>query len=79
MFFEAILREDRSLLDLLDGRFTFVNERLAQHYGIPGVKGERFRRVIVPPERGGVLTHASVLTVTSNPTQTSPVKRGKGG
>ncbi|MBX6315639.1 MAG: DUF1592 domain-containing protein, partial [Isosphaeraceae bacterium] len=79
LFFEAVMREDRSLLDFLDADFTFLNERLAKHYGIEGVKGDEFRRVALPPEspRGGVLTMASVLAVTSNPTRTSPVKRGK--
>ena len=78
MFFEAIVREDRSLFDLLDADFTFLNERLAKHYGIPGVQGDQFQRVtLTTPERGGLLGHASVLTVTSNPTRTSPVKRGK--
>ena len=77
LFFEAILREDRSILDLLDADFSFVNERLAKHYGIEGVTGQEFRRVKLPPNRGGVLTQASVLTLTSNPTRTSPVKRGK--
>ncbi len=77
LFFEAVVREDRSVLDFLDAPFTFVNERLARHYGIAGVKGDKFRRVAVPPERGGVLGQASMLTVTSNPTRTSPVKRGK--
>ncbi|MBI3865487.1 MAG: DUF1592 domain-containing protein, partial [Planctomycetia bacterium] len=78
LFFEAIVREDRSLFDVLDANFTFVNERLARHYGIPGVQGEQFQRVtLATPERGGILGHASVLTVTSNPTRTSPVKRGK--
>jgi len=77
MVFEAVMREDRSVLDLVGGRFTFVNERLARHYGIEGVRGPRYRRVALPPERAGVLTHASVLTVTSNPTRTSPVRRGK--
>jgi hypothetical protein len=78
LFFEAIAREDRSLFDLLDANFTFVNERLAKHYGIPGVTGDQFQRVtLANPERGGLLGHASVLTVTSNPTRTSPVKRGK--
>jgi hypothetical protein len=77
MVLETVLREDRSILDLLDGRFTFLNERLTKHYGIPGVKGAEFQRVQLPPERGGVLTHASILTLTSNPTRTSPVKRGK--
>jgi hypothetical protein len=77
LFFEAILREDRSILDLLDADFSFVNERLAKHYGIAGVTGPEFRRVKLPPNRGGVLTQAGVLTLTSNPTRTSPVKRGK--
>ena len=78
LFFAAIVREDRSVLDFLDADFTFVNERLARHYGIAGVKGDEFRRVTLDGEqRGGVLTQASVLTVTSNPTRTSPVKRGK--
>jgi len=78
LFFEALIREDRSLLELIDADFTFLNERLAQHYGIEGVKGENFRRVqLEDPVRGGVITQASVLTVTSNPTRTSPVKRGK--
>jgi Protein of unknown function (DUF1592)/Protein of unknown function (DUF1588)/Protein of unknown function (DUF1587)/Protein of unknown function (DUF1585)/Protein of unknown function (DUF1595)/Planctomycete cytochrome C len=77
LFFEAILRENRSILDLLDADFSYVNERLAKHYGIDGVTGPEFRRVKLPGNRGGVLTQASVLTLTSNPTRTSPVKRGK--
>lgn len=78
LFFAAIVREDRSVLDLLDADFTFLNERLAKHYGIRGVEGPEFRRVqLTNPDRGGVLAQASVLTVTSNPTRTSPVKRGK--
>ncbi len=77
LFFEAILRENRSILDLLDADFSFVNGRLAKHYGIEGVSGPEFRRVKLPPNRGGVLTQASILTLTSNPTRTSPVKRGK--
>lgn len=78
MFFEAIVNEDRSVLDFLDGKFTYLNEPLARHYGIPGVHGPEFRRVALDgTERGGVLTQASILTVTSNPTRTSPVKRGK--
>jgi hypothetical protein len=77
-FFEAILREDRPILDFLDADFTFVNERLARHYGLSGVRGKQMRRVsLAGTPRGGVLTEASVLTVTSNPTRTSPVKRGK--
>ena len=85
MFFNAIVREDRSVLELLDADFTFVNARLARHYGLEGVEGDRFRRVSLPAgggqeavqARGGVLTQAAMLTVTSNPTRTSPVKRGK--
>jgi len=78
LFFEAVMKEDRSVLDFLDADFTFVNERLARHYGISGIKGEEFRRVsLAGTPRGGVLTLASVLSVTSNPTRTSPVKRGK--
>jgi hypothetical protein len=77
LFFDAVLREDRPILELLDADFSFVNERLARHYGIAGVIGLEFRRVPVPPNRGGILTQASILTLTSNPTRTSPVKRGK--
>jgi hypothetical protein len=78
MFFDAIVREDRSVLDTLDARFTFLNERLARHYNIPGVKGAYFRRVSLDDsDRGGVLTQGSVLTVSSYPTRTSPVLRGK--
>ena len=77
-FFAAIVREDRSILEFLDCDSTFLNERLARHYGIEGVSGEEFRRVAVDRgTRGGLLGQASVLTVTSNPTRTSPVKRGK--
>jgi hypothetical protein len=76
--FAYILREDRSLLELLDSDYTFVNERLARHYGIANVSGPEMRRVTLPPDspRGGVLTEGTVLAVTSNPTRTSPVKRG---
>jgi hypothetical protein len=77
LFFEAIVREDRSILDLLDADFSFVNERLAKHYGIEGVAGEEFERVKLPANRGGILTQASILTLTSNATRTSPVQRGK--
>jgi mono/diheme cytochrome c family protein len=78
LFFEAIVKEDRSILDFIDGDFTFVNERLAKHYGIPGVRGPEFRRVSLKgTPRAGILTQGSVLTVTSNATRTSPVKRGK--
>lgn len=79
LFFQAVLQEDRPILDLLDSDFTFLNERLARHYGIENVTGEAFQRVALPADspRGGVLTHASLLTLTSNPARTSPVKRGK--
>jgi mono/diheme cytochrome c family protein len=78
LFFEAMVKEDRNILDFLDADFTFVNERLAKHYGISGVRGEEFRRVSLKgTPRAGILTQASILTVTSNPTRTSPVKRGK--
>jgi hypothetical protein len=78
LFFEAVMKEDRSIIEFIDSNYTFVNERLAKHYGITGVKGEEFRRVpLTGGTRGGVLTQASVLTLTSNPTRTSPVKRGK--
>jgi hypothetical protein len=78
LFFETIMKEDRPVTEFLDGRFTFLNERLANHYGIKNVKGEQFRRVTLRGnQRRGVLTHASILTITSNPTRTSPVKRGK--
>jgi mono/diheme cytochrome c family protein len=92
LFFESILREDRSALDLLRANFTYVNERLAKHYGIPNVYGSRFRRITLGEDsttgapnaaaalgwrRGGLLRHASILTVTSYATRTSPVIRGK--
>ncbi|MBY0231195.1 MAG: DUF1592 domain-containing protein [Gemmataceae bacterium] len=95
LFFGEIVKEDRSVLDLIDGKYTWLNERLTHHYGIidtngstwgrkaktPGkpIKGNDFVRVALQPDdpRGGILTHGSVLTVTSNPTRTSPVKRGK--
>lgn len=78
LFFESMVRDDRNLLDFLDADFTFLNERLAKHYGIPDVKGGQFRRVSLQgTKRAGILTHGSVLTVTSNVTRTSPVKRGK--
>ncbi|MDG2220302.1 MAG: DUF1592 domain-containing protein [Rubripirellula sp.] len=77
-FFAAVMRGNLPVTQLLDGRFTFLNERLAQFYGIEGVTGDEFRRVSLQgTPRGGLLTQASVLTVTSNPTRTSPVKRGK--
>ncbi|MBI3694515.1 MAG: DUF1592 domain-containing protein, partial [Acidobacteria bacterium] len=78
MFFESIVREDRSILDFLDAKYTFVNERLARHYGISGVQGSQFRRVALQDgQRGGVITQASVLTVSSYANRTSPVVRGK--
>lgn len=78
LFFGAIVREDRSILEFLDSDFTFVNDRLARHYGLPVGSGDKFRRVaLTDGRRGGLLAQASVLTVTSNPTRTSPVKRGK--
>jgi mono/diheme cytochrome c family protein len=79
LLFDTIIKEDRPVTDLLDADFTFLNERLAAHYGIDGVKGPEFRRVPLPPgsPRGGVLTLGSVLTVTSTPTRTAPVLRGK--
>jgi len=78
LFVEHIIRDDRSILDFIDGRYSFVNERLARHYGIPGVTGPEFRRVdLTGTPRGGVVTHGSVLTVSSYATRTSPVLRGK--
>jgi hypothetical protein len=78
LFFGAVVKDDRSILDFLDADFTFVNEPLARHYGIAGIKGKEFQRVkLTGGQRGGVITQASVLTVTSNPTRTSLVKRGK--
>jgi hypothetical protein len=78
MALEHIVREDRSLLELIDADYTFLNERLAKHYGIADVKGEQMRKVTLPAghSRGGLLTQGSTLVVTSNPTRTSPVKRG---
>ncbi len=79
LFFEYVMREDRSIMEFIDADYTFLNERLAKHYGIAGVRGEAFRKVNLTTDspRGGVLTQASILTVTSNPTRTSLVKRGK--
>lgn len=95
LFFDAIMKEDHSLLDIIDSDFSFMNERLARHYGIGDtngnrvsqkakgkagqpIRGNQFVRVkFADDERGGILTHASILTVTSNPTRTSPVKRGR--
>ena len=79
LFFGSVLREDRSVLDLLRANYTFLNERLAKHYGIPNVYGTRFRRVALDEDswRGGLLRQGSILTVTSYATRTSPVLRGK--
>lgn len=79
LFVDYVLRQDLSTLELLDGRFTFVNERLAKLYGIGNVSGNDFQKVSLEktPGRSGLLTQASILTVTSNPGRTSPVKRGK--
>jgi hypothetical protein len=78
LFFEAMLREDRSVVDLLNADFTFVNERLARHYGIPNIYGGSFKRVTLKDQaRMGLLGKGSVLTVTSLPNRTSPVARGK--
>jgi len=79
LFFGSIIREDRGALELLTANYTFLNERLARHYGIPNVKGTHFRRVALEPDsaRAGLLGHGSVLTVTSHPDRTSPVVRGK--
>lgn len=78
LFFEHILRDDKPLLDFIAADYTFVNERLANHYGLKGVTGKDFQKVSLRgTKRSGVLTHGSVLTLTSNPTRTSPVKRGK--
>jgi mono/diheme cytochrome c family protein len=78
LFVDSIVREDRSVLDLLKADYTFLNERLAKHYGIPLVYGSRFRRVTLSPDskRGGLLRHGSILAVTSYATRTSPVIRG---
>jgi len=78
LFFASIVRENRSALDLLKADYTFVNERLAKHYGIRGVYGSRFRRVqVTDPNRQGLLGHASILSMTSVANRTSPVLRGK--
>ena len=79
MLFKSIIDEDRTVVDLLAADYTFLNERLAQHYGIPGVYGTQFRRVELPADsvRRGLLGHGSILTVTSYATRTSPVLRGK--
>jgi hypothetical protein len=78
LLFESIMKDDKSVLDLLSADYTFVNERLARHYGLSNVYGSAFRRVpVTAEERRGILGHGSILTVTSYPNRTSPVKRGK--
>jgi len=79
MFLGNMIQEDRSILDMIDGKYTYLNERLARFYNIPGVTGPEFRKVDLTgnPERSGILTQASVLTVSSYATRTSPVLRGK--
>ena len=78
LFFDSVVREDRSVLDLIRADYTFLNERLAKHYGIPDVYGSRFRRVTLAPDshRGGLLRQGSILSVTSYATRTSPIIRG---
>jgi hypothetical protein len=78
LLFASVVEENRSVLDLVRADYTFLNERLARHYGIPGIYGSRFRRVALGPEseRGGLLRQGSILTVTSYATRTSPVLRG---
>jgi hypothetical protein len=77
LFVESIIREDRSVVDLLTADYSFVNERVAQHYRLPGVHGSQHRRMRVPPERAGLLGKGAVLLVTSHADRTSPVLRGK--
>jgi hypothetical protein len=78
LFFESVVREDRSVVDFLDADYTFVNERLARHYGIPNVYGTQFRRVTLTDEnRRGLLGQGSILTATSYANRTSPTERGK--
>lgn len=78
MLFNHLLHENRSVIDFLNADYTFVNERLADHYGLEGVRGRDFRKVsLAGMPRGGILTHAGVLSLTSHPLRTSPVKRGK--
>jgi mono/diheme cytochrome c family protein len=77
LFFDSLVREDRSILDLLTADYTFVNERVARHYGIPNITGSEFRRVTLPEERRGILGQGSILLLTSVADRTSPVMRGK--
>ena len=77
LFLKSFVREDHSLLELLDARYTYLNDRLAQHYGIGGVTGAQMQKVaLTTPQRSGILGHASILTLTSPPNRTSPVRRG---
>ena len=77
LFFDSLVREDRSLLDLVTADYSFVDERVALHYGIPNITGPEFRRVTLPENRRGILGHGSILVLTSNSDRTSPVYRGK--
>src|SRR6202171_3849010 len=78
LFFQSVLREDRSVLDLLGANYTYLNQRLAEHYGIANIYGSQFRRVaLADANRGGLLGQGSILTVTSYPNRTSVVQRGK--
>jgi mono/diheme cytochrome c family protein len=78
LFFDSVMREDRRLIDLLEADYSFMNERLARHYGVPGIKGSHFRRVTLADQnRRGLLGQGSILTITSHPVRTSPVFRGK--
>ena len=77
MFFEHLVREDRSVLDLITADYSFVDERIARHYGIPNVTGNEFRSVTLPETRRGILGHGSMLLLTSVADRTSPVQRGK--
>jgi mono/diheme cytochrome c family protein len=78
LFFQNIVREDRSVMELLDANYTFLNQRLAEHYGVPNIYGAQFRKVtLTDPNRGGLLGQGSILTVTSYPNRTSVVQRGK--
>jgi hypothetical protein len=77
LFFDSIVREDRPVTDLITADYTFVNERLAKHYGIPNITGPAFQRVTQPPYRRGVVGQGSILTLTSVADRTSPVQRGK--
>jgi len=77
VFFARLIQEDRNVLEFLNADYTYIDGALAKHYGIAGVEGDEFQRVALQSNRRGILTHASILTLTSNPTRTSPVKRGK--